>query len=93
MTLDRQEDVEQARFRAIAQLIYDKEKGAEAFEDYMKIAFPYLTGKRKAQAQDAKRALEDEVKKGMLKVTPLGMPWKSKLSQRTRGQHGRNSRG
>ena len=71
LTLDRLEDIEHARFRALAQLIADKEKGVEAFEDYMKIAFPSLEGRKSAQKEQAKEALKQWVATGPLKVKPL----------------------
>jgi hypothetical protein len=83
LTMYRLEDVEHARFRALAQLIVSKEKGIEAFEDYMRLAFPALESRKKEKADDAKKALHAWVGSGPLKVTPLAMPTAhSRLKQR-----------
>lgn len=87
LLLDRLEDIEHARFRALAQLILvsgsDKQDaGIEAFEDYMKIAFPSLEGRKKAQAQEAYDALRSWIAEGPLKVTPLVGPRRSRLKEK-----------
>jgi hypothetical protein len=83
LTMYRLEDVEHARFRALAQLIVSKEKGIEAFEDYMRLAFPALESRKKERADEAKRALHQWIGTGPLKVTPLSMPMAhSRLKQR-----------
>jgi hypothetical protein len=82
LTLDRLEDVEHARFRALAQLIVDKDQGVEAFEDYMRIAFPAMEARKQTRSNMAKELLAQELARGPLKVTPLATPWKSKLRQR-----------
>jgi len=87
LLLDRLEDIEHARFRALAQLILvsgsDKQDaGIEAFEDYMKIASPSLEGRKKAQAQEAYDALRSWIAEGPLKVTPLVGPRRSRLKEK-----------
>lgn len=71
LLLNKLEDIEHARLRAVVQVLLDKDKGVEAFEDYMKIAFPYLEGRKKQQKDDAQKALMSWIKEGPLKVTPL----------------------
>lgn len=68
------ENIEHAKFRALAQITIDKDQGLEAFEDYMKIAFPYLESVKQREKADHIKALEGWVKKGPLKVTPLLAP-------------------
>lgn len=70
----RLENIEHAKFRAQAQIFMDQEKGVEAFEEYMKIAFPYLESVKQRDKADHIKALEQWVKKGPLVVTPLTMP-------------------
>ena len=65
------EDIEHARLRAVVQVLVDKEKGVDAFEDYMKIAFPYLEGRKKQQKEEAMKGLMDWINTGPLKVTPM----------------------
>jgi hypothetical protein len=71
LTLHRLEDVEHAKFRALAQVTLDKDQGVKAFEDYMKIAFPYLEGRKKAQKDEAKGALKKWISEGAFKITPV----------------------
>ena len=82
--LDRMEDIEHARFRALAQILIDKEKGAAAFEDYMRIAFPSMQGRKKHRDDSMKDALKSWVNSGPISMTPLNTPkmGKSKLKQR-----------
>jgi hypothetical protein len=83
LTLFRLEDVEHAKFRALAQVQLDKEKGIEAFEEYVKIAFPGQTALKREQATEAHQALKQWVDSGPLKVTPLQQPTaRSRLKQR-----------
>jgi hypothetical protein len=83
LTLYRLEDIEHARFRALAQVTIDKDKGIEAFEDYMKVAFPSLESRKKEQATEAHSALKQWVGTGPIKVTPLQMPKaRSRLKER-----------
>ena len=83
MLHDRLEDIEHARFRALAQLLIDKDEGAKAFEQYMKIAFPSLEQRKKQQDDGLKKLLHDWTKSGPLKVTPVAEPRAaSKMKQR-----------
>lgn len=83
MLHDRLEDIEHARFRALAQLLINKDEGAKAFEDYMKIAFPYLEQRKKQQDVELKKILHSWTKAGPIKVIPLAEPRvPSKLKQR-----------
>jgi len=70
----RLENIEHAKFRAQAQIHMDKEKGVEAFEEYMKIAFPYLESVKKRERSDHIKALESWTKQGPLKITPMLAP-------------------
>lgn len=74
LLLMRLEDIEHAKFRAQAQIFMDEKKGIEAFEEYMKIAFPYLESVKRRDKADHIKALESWVKKGPMKITPLLAP-------------------
>ena len=83
LLLDRLEDIEHAKFRALAQVTLDKKKGVEAFEDYIKVAFPTLTARKEKKRQAARDQLMRWVKTGPLKVTPVNQAApKSKLHSR-----------
>lgn len=87
LLLDRLEDIEHARFRALAQIVLvsgaeKQDAGIEAFEDYMKIAFPSLEGRKKAKAEEAYDALRSWIAEGPLKVTPLISQRRSRLKER-----------
>jgi len=92
LTLDREEDVEHARFRALAQLILSigaekQDSAITAFEDYMKRAFPSLETKKQRTKDKMFQALKDWVGGGPLRVTPMAMPSKvkSRMVQRITG--------
>jgi len=70
----KQEAIEHAKLRAIAQIIIDKEKGAEAFEEYMKLAFPYAEATKRREKDHYIKMLNDEISKGSLRVTPMENP-------------------
>lgn len=79
----RLEDVEHAKFRALAQIQLDAEKGIEAFEEYVKVAFPGHTSRKREEAEEARKALQQWVGTGPLKVSPLQRPTaRSRLKQR-----------
>ena len=70
----RLENIEHAKFRAQAQLTLDEKQGIGAFEEYMKIAFPYLESMKQREKSDHIKALEQWTKQGPLKVTPMLAP-------------------
>ncbi len=76
--MDRLESIEHARFRALSQLLIDtggdsREQGIEAFEDYMKIAFPGLAGKKQKEKEKVLDALKWWIGRGPVKFTPMPM--------------------
>lgn len=76
----RQENIEHARFRALAQIMISQEKGVDAFEEYMKIAFPYLEGTKRKHSENVAKMLEEQFKRGAFAVTPIAQPTlKSKM--------------
>lgn len=70
------ESTEHARFRALAQVMIDKEKGVEAFDEYMKVAFPYLESVKRRDREVYIKELQQWVKENKtgIKVTPLTQP-------------------
>ena len=68
------ETIDHARLRALAQVVIDKDKGIEAFEEYMKIAFPYLEATKRRDREEHIAILQREVRRGVLKVTPVETP-------------------
>lgn len=72
--LERLEDIEHAKFRALAQLIADKEEGAKAFEDYLQVAFPTLALRRQKQDEETKKVLNWWTSFKSIEVTPLVPP-------------------
>lgn len=67
----RLEEIEHAKLRALAQIILDKEKGVEAFQDYMKTAFPYLQTARDREKADWIAKLKEEIGRGAMSIKPL----------------------
>jgi len=80
----KKEQVEHGRLRALAQAIINKEKAKEVFDDYMKIAFPWLETQKKRDQSDHVKILLDEVKKGVLGIKPLWQESKTKSRLKTR---------
>ena len=68
------ETIEHARFRALSQIVIDKDKGIDAFEEYMKIAFPYLEATKKRERSDHIKILQQEVGRGAIMVKPVQQP-------------------
>ncbi len=75
----KKEQIEHARLRALAQAIVSKEKGKEVFDDYMKVAFPWLETQKRRDKDDHIRVLKEEVKKGGLRIVPL---WEERMHSR-----------
>lgn len=69
--LDRLEDIEHMKFRALAQLLLNKEDGQKAFEEYMKIAFPSLARKKEEEKNNLTKLLKAWTGLGPLKVTKM----------------------
>ena len=68
------ETIEHARLRALAQLLVDKDKGVEAFEEYMKLAFPYAEATKRKEKDDYIKRLKSEIGRGAIRVVPLKSP-------------------
>lgn len=75
----KKEQVEHARLRALAQAIVEKEKGKEVFDDYMRVAFPWLETSKRREKDDHIKILLEEVKKGALDIKPL---WQDRVRSR-----------
>jgi hypothetical protein len=67
----KKEQVEHARLRALAQAIIAKDKAKEVFDDYMKIAFPWVETQKSRDKEDHIKILMHEVEKGALGIKPL----------------------
>lgn len=80
----KQEEVNHARMRALSQIMIDKDKGVETFEEYMRAAFPWVESSRKKERADQIRKLQEEVNRGPMSVQPLWQkPIRSRLKTRT----------
>lgn len=75
----KKEQIEHARLRALAQAIVEKEKGKEVFDEYMKVAFPWLETTKRREKDDHIKVLMEEVKKGSLGIKPL---WQERARSR-----------
>jgi len=80
LLLMKQENIEHARFRALAQIMINQEKGVEAFEEYMKMAFPYLEATKRKQSEGVAKMIDAEIRRGAFAITPQAQtPIKSKM--------------
>lgn len=90
MYLDRVESIEHARFRALAQIMLvsgaeDQSAGTEAFDEYMRAAFPNLASKKGRKQEEMMKALKEWTSLGPLGITPMATPTvkgKSKMVSR-----------
>jgi hypothetical protein len=73
--------IEHARFRALATAITNKEKASDIFEEYRKEAFPWVETQKNRDAENTKRLLQEEVKRGALGIRPL---WEATKKVRSR---------
>lgn len=71
LLLMKLESIEHARFRAISQIVIDKEKGISAFEEYMKLAFPYLEATKRRERQGHVEHLKSWVGRGPMAIRAL----------------------
>lgn len=76
----RQEEIEFAKTRAIAQLLLSKEQGKEAFDAYMSLALPFVDVAKRAVDDEMKKALAREVKRGGMRVRAFGDKQKKKAN-------------
>lgn len=60
--------IEHVRLRALAQAIVNKEKAAEAFDEYRNEAFPWITTQKKRDRQAHIDLLSQEVARGGLSI-------------------------
>ena len=82
LLLMKQENIEHARFRALAQIMINQEKGVEAFEEYMKMAFPYLEATKRRQSESVAKMIEQEIKRGPITVTVQNNTMTSKMKSK-----------
>lgn len=79
----KRDQVEHGRLRALATAIINKEKAGEAFDDYMKQAFPWLESQKSRDHQRNITLLKEEIKRnaGGFGIKPL---WEAKNKIRSR---------
>lgn len=77
------ETIEHAKFRALSQIIIDPKQGIEAFEEYMKLAFPYLESVKRREKDHYIDILKREVAKGPLVARVAQVPRKLKSRLKT----------
>jgi len=81
----KREQIAYAKDRALVQALIVKEKGPEAFEEFRKLAFPWVETQKGRDRESHIRILQEEIKKGVLTVTPVDGPKKAIKSRlRTR---------
>ena len=73
--------IEHARLRALATAIINKDKGADAFDEYRKEAFPWAEVQKQRDNEQTIKLLQEEVKRGALGIRPL---WEANKKIRSR---------
>lgn len=76
LVMDRLEDVEHARFRALAQMVLEigaeeRDQGVEAFDQYLSKAFPGRENKERKKKEQVMDMLKWWVNSGPLNVKPM----------------------
>ncbi len=77
----KKEQVEFARLRVLAQSIVNKDKGPEAYDEFRKMAFPWVETQRNRDRAEHIKLLKEEIKRGVLGITPL---WENNRKIRSR---------
>lgn len=72
MLLVRKDQIEHSATRLLTQAQVNAEAAPKAFDEYVKLRYPYLETAKKREKDEAISQLMAEVKKGPLKITPLG---------------------
>lgn len=72
MYVMHKEEAEHAKFRALAQLLVDKEAGVKAFEEYFDLAFPHVKKEAQREGMSLAKALQKEVSRGPIAVSKVG---------------------
>jgi hypothetical protein len=67
----KKEQVEFARLRVLTQSLVNKEKGPEAYDEFRKMAFPWVETQKGRDRMAHIKILQEEVKKGVLGIAPL----------------------
>lgn len=82
------EEAEYLKWRAIAILQVDKSKGAEAFDEYTKAAFPYQERDKSREKEALLEMLRKEVSRGPLTIKKIEKP---KVRSRLHAAYDRNA--
>jgi len=80
MLIIRKDQIEHAATRLLTQAQVNPEAGPKAFEEYVKLRYPYLETAKKREKEKAIETLLKEIERGPLVVTPMGVaPVKSRI--------------
>lgn len=83
MLIIQKDRTEHAATRLLTQAQINSEAAPKAFEEYVKVRYPYLEVAKKREHDDAIKALKGAVKSGPLIVSPMGDPMvKSRLHKK-----------
>lgn len=77
----KREQVEFARLRVLAQSVINKDKGPESFDEFRRMAFPWVETQKNRDRAHHIQILQDEVKRGALGIKPL---WENNKQVRSR---------
>ena len=89
LLLVQKDRIEHAATKMLTQAQINPEAGPKAFDEYIKIRYPYLETAKKREHDEVINILKSEVGKGPLVITPLGDPSvKSKIYRKIeRAEH------
>jgi hypothetical protein len=72
MLIIKKDQIEHGATKVLAQAQVNPEAGAKAFEEYVKLRYPYLETVKKREKDDAVSKLLAEVNKGPIRIKPMG---------------------
>lgn len=72
MLIIKKDQIEHGATKVLAQAQVNPEAGVKAYEEYVKIRYPYLETVKKREKDDAVSKLLSEVNKGPIRIRPMG---------------------
>lgn len=83
------EEAEFLKHRALVVMLVDKKQGGEAFDEYLKAAFPYLEVEKNREKSAVLEMLQKEVSRGPLAIKKVSAP---NVRSRLHANHARSDK-
>jgi len=83
------EEAEFLKWRSLVVMLIDKKQGGEAFDEYLKAAFPYLEVEKTREKSSIIEMLQKEVSRGPITIKKVSTP---AVRSRLHGNKGRSDK-